>query len=273
MKVGVIGLGLIGGSIAKAWRKQGYTVFGYDTDVRSLGLAIEDGVVEDVRDWTHWLDLVDEVVVATPLATVPGWITALSARPRRRPGIMVEVGSVKGPLMASLYALKAPWSFLSLHPMAGKESRGYASSQAELFGGYACAVIDAHVPTDEDVMQRWMQVLGTRPVVVTADTHDTMVAQVSHLPYLIAAALLYSVGDPSAPSLQLAGSGFRDTTRVGASDPELWQEILVANRRPIQQALNQYSRLLEEFLDALEKGESLPGKDIIAQVRQAILRQ
>lgn len=272
MNVGVIGLGLIGGSIAKAWREHGYTVFGYDADPATLSMAIAEGVVENVRGWEAWIDEADDVVVATPLSTVPGWIQSLGLRPRRHAGILVEVGSVKSPLMPSLDNLKPPWSFLSLHPMAGKESRGYASSQARLFTGHACAVIDGQNAPDPHAIQRWMEVLGTRPVVVTAGEHDTMVAEVSHLPYLIAAALLYSIGDPSAPALQLAGTGFIDTTRVGASDPGLWQEILAANRVPIGKALGQYSRTLEEFRDSLEAGERLPGLDIITRVRQAILR-
>ncbi len=105
---------------------------------------------------------------------------------------------------------------------------------------------------------------------VSAAEHDTMVAEVSHLPYLIAAALLYSVGDPKAASLQLAGTGFRDTSRVGASDARLWQEILEANREPVKTALRHYSRILGEFGNALETGDSLPGLDVIARVRQAI---
>lgn len=271
MTIGVIGLGLIGGSIAKACRVQGHTVFGHDTNVATMARGISEGVVEDLDHWEQWIDLVDEVVVATPLATVPDWIERLASIPRKQAGIIVEVGSVKRPLMPALRRLQAPWSYLSIHPMAGKESRGYAWSEPRLFAGHAAAVIEAEGWAGPAAMERWMQILGTRPVVVSADAHDAMVAEVSHLPYLVAAALLYSVGDSGRTSLQLAGTGFRDTTRVGASDPGLWHEILVANRGPILTALTHYSRLLAEFANALEHGENLPGMDIITQVRQAIL--
>ncbi len=270
MKIGVIGLGLIGGSIAKACRIKGHTVFGYDTDLATVASAVSEAVVEDLQRWEQWIDLVDEVVVATPLATVPDWIERLASIPRQRTGILIEVGSVKRPLMPFLHQLEAPWSYLSIHPMAGKESRGYTWSHPGLFLGHAAAVIEANGWAGPDVMERWMQLLGTRPVVVSADAHDAMVAEVSHLPYLVAAALLYSVGDSDRTALQLAGTGFRDTTRVGASDPDLWQEILVANRGPILTALSHYSRSLAKFANALEQGENLPGIEIIRQVRQAI---
>lgn len=271
MKIGVIGLGLIGGSIAKACKTQGYTVFGYDTNLASMASGVREGVIEDTHSWEQWLDGVDDVVVATPLATVPDWIERVVSRPRQRAGTLVEVGSVKRPLMPALHRLQSPWSYLSIHPMAGKESRGYGWSHPRLFVGHATAVIDAEGWAGTDVMERWMQILGTRPVVVSAEAHDAMVAEVSHLPYLVAAALLYTVGDSNRASLQLAGTGFRDTTRVGGSDPGLWHEILVANRGPILHALRHYARSLDAFTNALEQGENLPGMDIIAEVRQAIL--
>ncbi len=255
MKIGVIGLGLIGGSIAKAWRSKGHEVYGYDNDSHSVAAAIADGVIEPVWHWRKWLPMVDHVVVATPLSAVAEWIRDITTLGRDRPGVLVDISSVKSPILAAMQQLPPPWQAMSLHPMAGSELRGYAASRADLFSGFACAVIVGDLPSPPgDVVAQWMKVLEMHAESVAAVEHDAMVATVSHLPYIISAALLAAVGDMNPLASRLAGPGFRDTTRVGASDPGLWNEILRANRSEVHKALGHYQLILEQCQEDLSQG-------------------
>ncbi len=271
MRIGVIGLGLIGGSIAKAWHAAGHEVYGYDVDAASIGLAVEEKVIQPLTEWRQWTPLVEQIVLATPLAGVVPWIEALTAVQRHQPGWLIDVSSVKTGVVQTLANVSPPWAGLSLHPMAGREHRGYRASDAQLFQGFVCAVIDDRVTKlPQTLINQWMAVLGCRPVVVSPDDHDKMVAAVSHLPYLVSAALLSAIGREPEQVLSLAGSGFRDTTRVGASDPQLWEEIVLANVNPVRQVLSQYLTVLEQCQEDLEHGRF---PDILRQaplVRQAI---
>ncbi|MCL5972569.1 MAG: prephenate dehydrogenase/arogenate dehydrogenase family protein [Firmicutes bacterium] len=255
MKIGVIGLGLIGGSIAKAWRSKGYEVYGYDNDHDSVAAAMADGVIEAVWDWRQWLPRIDHVAVATPVAAVGQWIRDITTVGRERPGVLVDISSVKSPILPAMQQLSPPWQAVSLHPMAGSELRGYAASRADLFSGFACAVIVEDLPpAPGDVVKQWMQVLEMYAEPVAAGEHDAMVAAVSHLPYIISASLLVAVNSASPSAGRLAGPGFRDTTRVGASDPGLWDEILRANRSEVQKMLAHYQFILEQCQDDLSQG-------------------
>ena len=254
MKIGVIGLGLIGGSIAKAWRSKGHEVYGYDNDQGSVTRAIGDGVIEPEWEWRQWVSRVDHVVVATPVATVAQWIRDITIVGREGPGVLVDISSVKTPILTALQQVSSPWQAVSFHPMAGSELRGYAASRRDLFSGFACAVIVGDLPPPpREIVSQWMTVLEMHAESVTAAEHDAMVAAVSHLPYIISAALLAAVAAENPMAGRLAGSGFRDTTRVGASDPGLWDEILRANRNEVQKALGHYQRLLAQCQEDLSQ--------------------
>lgn len=259
MKIGVIGLGLIGGSVAKAARKAGWVVFAEDSNDDTIRQAETHHVIEPVRGWRRWLDQVDAVVLAVPLDQVEPWIRTV-IREVRKPLMLVEVSSVKQPLMATLSGVPAEVTPLSLHPMAGREVRGYSHSQADLFSGHPCAVVSIpgrNLP-DQSVIREWMAMLGATPVSVDGAVHDRVVGLVSHVPYLVSASLLTladQAGDVANIWPQLAGSGFSDTTRVGASNFDLWRQILSANFPEIVNLFRQYARLIDDWVQILETGQ------------------
>ncbi len=256
MKLGVIGLGLIGGSIARAFARAGWQVFGYDPNQEAQALASAYGI-ECGPHWQNWLRGVDQVVIASPLADSGAWIRRVAlASPEV---VVVEVSSVKGPLADDCRTIQQPRRLLSLHPMAGKEVRGFAASDPDLFRSRPCLVVNwAGQEVDAPLLDLWMNILGTRPVAVSLAEHDALVSLVSHMPYLISAALLTLTGqsDGECPQWpQAAGTGFLDTTRVGASDTILWAEILNGNRAEIQKDFGRFTALIDAWNELIQKGQ------------------
>lgn len=258
--VGVIGLGLIGGSAAKAFRARGYTLYGYDRQPETHRLALGDGTVIGENRWQNWIDEVQTVIVATPLETVGDWLNAL-ARVGRRPQTVVELSSVKGPLLPALSALPERLTPLSLHPMAGSERSGYGESSAGLFQGFPCAVVT--VPGRETPLEsvdEILEVWGMHPVYIDGKDHDRVVAAVSHLPYLVAAALLVAserAGEDIPQWTRLVGPGFWDTTRVGASNAELFETIVRFNQPQLLPVLDEFLQILGMWRDRLAEGKSI----------------
>lgn len=277
MNIGVIGLGLIGGSVARAASRAGWTVYASDVDPDSLRQAQDDGVIEAETEWTRWIQHVEQVVVAVPIGYVAEWILRVAAAAGGAPLVIVDVSSVKAPLADVFGQVSPPVDVLSLHPMAGREVRGYAHSRADLFSGHPCAVIrSGDKAPDPGVVDRWMALLGTAPRIMTIEEHDRVVGVVSHLPYLASAALLDTVArrHRDVPGwAKMAGSGFLDTTRIGASDPGLWREILSANREAVVEAFDEYARVVREWADALAEGRWPEGLDGAAAVRRRIRKE
>lgn len=272
MRIGVVGLGLIGGSWARAARSAGWTVHGWDPDAQVLSAAQTEGVIESLTSWRDWIALVDAVVLAVPLGHMEKWVDQVAAT-ARTPLTVVELGSVKSPIMPRLKALPDHLTPLSLHPMAGREVRGFANSRADLFRGHPCAVVQVPGrPLPEAMATAMVSMIGARPHRVTADGHDRIVARVSHLPYLVSAALLAAVGaGPADDWRYLVGTGFQDTTRVGASDPHLLSEIIFANRPEVVAALESYLDVLTSWVKDLEAGQWPPGLLTAQAVRKSAL--
>ncbi|WP_020374667.1 prephenate dehydrogenase [Sulfobacillus thermosulfidooxidans] len=257
MRVGVIGLGLIGGSVAKACLKAGWTVYAYDVNSRVIEQARVEGIIVDTT-WEQWIQDIDQIVLATPLNDVAIWIPRILAHARAGCTI-VDMSSVKG-IFQSVYAqIQPPFALLSLHPMAGKEVRGFEHSDSRLFEGRSCLIVEVEgIALDPHLVQQWMTVLGSRPVWVPWDQHDALMSLVSHTPYLISAAVLTLAknADNTLPLWpQVVGTGFLDVTRIGASDERLWKEILKANESHIRETFAQFTQLIHEWNDQIQRGE------------------
>ncbi len=256
MKVGVIGLGLIGGSIAKACLKAGWTVFGYDVNAEIMKSAATFGISVDTR-WDEWAQNVDQIVLSTPLDEADGWIRAILSSGKGC--TIVDVSSVKGTLSDTYSQIHPPFALLSIHPMAGKEVRGFAHSDAHLFEGRPCLVVEREgIEQDRKLVQGWMSVLGSTPVWVPFSQHDALMGIVSHTPYLVSAAILvlaesYGSRFPLWP--EVAGTGFLDVTRIGASDPRLWEEILRANHDNVKETFAAFTHLIQEWNEDIQQGK------------------
>jgi prephenate dehydrogenase len=240
----VVGLGLIGSSVALALRDVGWTVTGSD-----LERAIEDGALATgVISSTALSDEHRLVVVATPAGVVAPTANAILREFSNETLVVTDVAGVKGAIVNDVSDPR----FLAGHPMAGSELRGAAGARADLFQGCTWVLTPTNSTTPETygVLHGVLRELGANVVAVNADDHDRLVAIASHVPHLLAGALMNEasrVAEQDAVLLQLAAGGFRDMTRVAAGDPGIWPDVLFENRWAISLSL----QALEDRLAAL----------------------
>jgi prephenate dehydrogenase len=236
LTVAVVGLGLVGGSLARALSAQGYRVLGVDrkavlTQARRAG-AIAAGTTLPLA-----LRTADVIVLAAPPSVNRRLLARIAAV--RRPGLLVtDVGSVKGPIVKEARRLQLD-TFVGGHPMAGTEKAGFAASREDLFRGcrWILTPMQGRVPP---ALRRIIRDVGARPVVVSPEEHDRAVAFLSHAAQLVSCAVLAAARkDPvTRRHLDLAGPGFRDMTRLAKSPQRLWREIVRENATEVQRALS-----------------------------------
>jgi prephenate dehydrogenase len=262
-RANVVGTGLIGGSIGLALRGAGWRVSGTDADDDRPARAVEAGAIDAVG-----LDPeADLTVVATPVGSIPEAVRSALAATR---GPVTDVGSVKGPLVAAV----ADPRFVGGHPMAGSEQEGIGGARADLFAG-ATWVLTPTPHTDPGAYSTVHAVvaeLGAEVVALPPERHDALVAVISHVPHLTAAALvrLAAEGQDDRPALlRLAAGGFRDMTRVAAGHPGIWPDICGENRAAIVPVLDRLVGTLTELRDAVADDDRPALLDLLEAARQA----
>jgi cyclohexadieny/prephenate dehydrogenase len=254
----IVGVGLIGGSVGLAAKARGVArrVIGVGRDERTLARAASAGAIDSfTTNLADGASAADLVVVCTPVDRVAADVlTATTAAPSR--SVVTDAGSTKGNIVRALNgkmpAKAAP--FVGSHPLAGSEKKGAAHARADLFVD-RLVVVTPTVETDLEaaaVVDLFWQSLGARVVRMDPFEHDEAVAVTSHLPHAVAAAL---AGLLSEDLHALTGTGFRDTTRVAAGDPELWAAIFEANREAVLAAADRFAGRMAEFRRALEAGD------------------
>lgn len=254
----IVGVGLLGGSVARAARARGLAreIVGVGRDRDRLAPALADGTLDRaVTELAGGVRDADLVLLALPvLATeqvLPALWPAVSAG-----ALVTDVGSTKARIARAADALQParPVRFVGSHPMAGSERSGYAASRADLFEGATVIVTptEAVAPgTVKDATVFW-ESLGARVSVLDPDSHDRTVAAISHLPHLAAYALVDAV---ETDALAFAARGFRDTTRIAASDPDVWREIFLANRDALAASLAAYRAALDRLESLVAAGD------------------
>ena len=262
-RLGIAGVGLIGGSLGGAVRAADLAteVVGFGRNEENLRVARERGLIDRAVRSPAALADVDCIVLAAPVGACAALADAL--RPHARAGaVLTDVGSVKGSLVAEL---EARWQgvgpVVGGHPIAGSEASGAAAARIDLFRGQRC-ILTPTPRTDATALARiralWEGV-GSRVEEMPPDEHDRLLARVSHLPHLIAYALAATVGDASVggrAALDYAGSGFRDTTRIAASPAELWRDIALANLPAVRAALGEFRGALDRLEALLVAGDA-----------------
>ena len=248
MDVAVIGLGLIGGSLLHALAAAGHRVTGFDADpgTRSAARAARFTVADSVREAAEAAEL---VALAVPLPVLPAVLDELAGYA----GLITDVTSVKGAVLA-LAGKHGLRRFVGGHPMAGKETSGFAAADPRLFDGCIWVLgLEPHGTdlTDWLALAELFTALGARVVPVTAAEHDRVVAEVSHVPHLLAAALARQLaGNPAAGAL--AAGSFRDGTRVAATRAELTAAMCGGNAVEVGHALDKVIGDLSRLRDLLE---------------------
>jgi prephenate dehydrogenase len=240
-RANVIGLGLVGGSVAAGLRQRGWRVQGDDTRDASVAKAIELGII-DAKGLDPDADI---TVVAVPVLAIADQVKRALAETR---GVVTDVGSVKAPVCS---ACDDP-RFVGGHPMAGSELDGLDGADAEMFNG-AVWVLTPVDRTDERslaAVTNVVKVLGAEVVALTPERHDQVVAVVSHVPHLAAATLMTLAADRAeehSALLRLAAGGFRDMTRIASGHPGIWLDICAENRPAIVTALDGLIERLSEI--------------------------
>jgi prephenate dehydrogenase len=196
-------------------------------------------------------------------------------RPRFKPGVLVtDVGSVKGGVVGDLEPLvtAAGGHFVGSHPMAGAEKAGPGAARADLFDGAICVLTPTprSSPTALRRLEDFWRAVGAAPLRLSPEAHDDLVSRSSHLPHVIAAGLVNYVLSPIHPrrQAQLCASGFRDTTRVASGPPDLWRDIVLANRTNLARVLGVFIADLEEFKHALDTGDTAAVQDYLESAKR-----
>jgi prephenate dehydrogenase len=242
--VAIIGLGLVGGSLARALTRRGYRVTGIDWPLvvrRALATrAITRGATRAEAAVAS-----DLVVLAAPPATNLRLLRRL-ARVAPPGLVLTDVSSVKGEIAREAARLRLR-GFVGGHPMAGTERQGFAASSATLFRGATWWLVPSGSAHADRSVRRVVRDAGARPVTTDAATHDRVMAFLSHAPQVVAWALLAAArkDELARRHLRHAGPGFRDMTRLARSPRRLWQEILAANRTEVRRALAALARSIE----------------------------
>ncbi len=257
-KVAVVGLGLIGGSLAWALKrsKQVRNVFGVDTDEETIEYALRKQIIDEGScDIARGAQGAEIVIIATHVGAIVK--TAKSLIPLVSEGtIITDVGSVKGTIVREIEGVMPPHlHFLGGHPIAGTENSGIANADPRLFKGRRFIL----TPTEKTALvvksriaTLW-ELVGIEVHEMDIDVHDRVFGFVSHLPHVIAYSLIDAIlsEDDSDTLFNFAGGGLRDYTRVAASSPEMWSEILIANKETVLTAIKQFKSSLDKIAAAI----------------------
>lgn len=281
----IIGIGLVGGSLAAALRAlpKAPNVIGIDSEHSTLRIALECGIVDEAVD-PGGAELAfagaDLVILATPVSAAGEWFERL--RLMGYCGVVTDVASTKSGITALAGRMLDPRAtFIGGHPMAGSERSGVDAADPELFRGayYVLCPADDTPAEDYSRLHQLVTAIGARVIAISPAAHDRAVAAISHLPHVAASALTNLAAERSGDGedvLRLAAGGFKDMTRIAAGSPDLWVGISLDNREALVGALRDLSGQLDEFsglLEARDRAGLRAWLDRAALVRRALPAQ
>jgi prephenate dehydrogenase len=275
-RLAIVGVGLLGGSLAKAARAHGIAreIVGIGRDEGRMRPAVTDGTLDRATtDLAGGLRGADRVVLA---ATVLANETMLPAvwRAASSGAIVTDVGSTKRGIVAVAEGLapsRRDVQFVGSHPMAGSEKAGYAVSRVDLFQGATVVVTpgESNAPAAvKSVSELWTAV-GARVVTLPPAAHDRAVAAISHLPHVVAWALVDAVARFEPEAFAVAARGFKDTTRIAAADPDMWRDILLGNRDAVLASVAAFRTALDDLERLVAEGDGAALIALLTRVKAA----
>jgi prephenate dehydrogenase len=260
MKLAIVGLGLIGASLARALAGKAH-ITGIDRDPSTVEQALAQGVISRGGPDLSLARGSSVVVIAVPVGSVVevarGLLPHLDGD-----AVVTDTGSTKQAIVEAMGVL---WPrFVGSHPIAGKENPGFAASQADLFSNRV-TILTPFRTTDSQCLGRvrelW-EACGSRVVEMDPSTHDDLMARISHMPHLLSFASMGFAQDLHIHR-DLLGAGFRDFTRIAASDPVMWRDVFLANREHILKLIDGYIRELQALAGMISEGRSKDLEDLL----------
>ena len=258
----VVGVGLIGGSFAAALRRAGQVgrVLGVGRNAQSLARAVELGLIDEAASAEEAAARADLILLATPVGGLADAL--LRMRAHLRPGtVLTDAGSTKVEVVAAARAALGDRiaQFVPGHPIAGAERTGPEAADADLYRKRTVILtpLAENGEPSLDLVRRAWQACGADVIDMDADAHDRVLASVSHLPHLLSAVYMEQVAEAAdaATRLALAGSGFRDFTRIAAGSPEMWRDIFLSNRDAMLAELADVRAVLDRAERAIADGD------------------
>ena len=261
--VAIVGLGQIGGSFAAALTKRGLArVIGVTRRRSTADRALEMGILEEAGTDLDEIGAADIVVLATPVRTLLRQIPEVASRVRRG-AILTDVGSTKSGILEALRSARSPATVVAGHPMAGNERAGLDGCDDKVFENRPWVLIGDRLKAHR--LEQLVAGVGARPFWMKSPRdHDLKVARVSHIPYLLAYALM---GTP-LDAIRVCGNSFRDATRVAASDPDMVMDFLLTNPGPIRRSAKELQARLEKLLRLIDRGDAAALRKTLVRARE-----
>jgi prephenate dehydrogenase len=268
-KVVIIGLGLIGGSIARALKKAGFCVAGIDVDNDRLKRALFENVIDEmlniktVADDCETFSILNgaqTIFLSLPASDVLPVVNIISKYIPENT-VVTDTCSIKKKMVKEMHRiLPRRVDFVGGHPMAGSERSGYEYSREDLFYGAPYVVTPTHITDAEAIWSvvKLIMEIGARPVIMSPEQHDTIVAAVSHLPQIVSTTLVNTLKAvyPDGNVLYLAGGGWRDTTRIARSGSGMWKDILALNKDDVLPLISEFKRQLSAMENSIRRDDS-----------------
>ena len=276
MKIGIIGLGLIGGSMAIDLKRRGFAheVLGVEADPVNAAAACQMGLVDEVTDLTGCVSGGDLVVLAVPVGAAVRLLSqVLDMIPEGSDKVVMDVCSTKEVIADAVKNHPQRSHYVATHPMAGTEYSGPWAAMSGLFDGHACIICDAENSCPDAVakVETLYDVLNMRTIRMDSSNHDVHTAYVSHISHVTSFALALTVLDKEKDEkhiFDLASGGFSSTVRLAKSSPDMWTPILSQNRENVLHVMDTYIEKMNEFRKAIAEGDEPRVRSLIEEANR-----
>lgn len=268
---GIVGVGLIGSSLALEIKENSLSrlVTGFDADQKSLDTAVQKGIIDSYATLDK-IDMCDFVIVATPAGSIPDVLKSVFGKLKKN-SIVIDVGSVKSAVIDRVKnSLVEGVHYIPLHPIAGIEKFGVKAAQKGLFRDAYCIItpFDGINQSALESVEKFMQNLGMKIEFMKPDEHDEVFSYISHLPHLIAYALVNLAKEKNNEKFKFIGGGFRDFTRIASSSEKMWGDIFLMNKNKLLKAVSDFEGSINKIKQFIET-ENMD--ELVEYLRQARL--
>jgi prephenate dehydrogenase len=275
MTIAVIGIGLIGGSLAVDLRKRGFAdrIIGVDTNIHHQNIALLCGLVDENDTLENAIERSDLIILTSPVNTNCSMLPGILDRIAGTSKVVTDMGSTKASIAEASKVHPARGRYVAVHPMAGTEYSGPLAAVGKLFD-YKNVIICDRELSDPDALaliERMLDNLNMHKIYMNAVDHDVHVAYVSHISHITSFSLALSVLDKEHEEqniLTLAGGGFESTVRLAKSNSETWAPIFIENARPILEAINSYIDKMNEFKKMIAEGDMTGLKNLMEEANK-----